>query len=738
MPGEISRNRSPSPPPATIVADRFVRKDWLLAAVLVAAVFLVYQPAWHGGFVWDDDCHVTRPELRSWHGLYRIWFDVGATLQYYPLLHSVFWFEHALWGDATLGYHLVNISFHALAALLAALLLRRLAIPGAYLAAAIFALHPVHVESVAWITEQKNTLSTVFYLAAMLVYLRFDQTRKPAWYTGAVGLFVLALLSKTVTATLPAALLVIFWWQRGRLSWRRDVLPLLPLFVVGAGGGLITAWWELQLNQCVGPEFEFTLVERLLLAGRAVWFHLGKLFWPENLLFVYPRWQIDSRAWWQYLFPLGAAGLLAAGWAIRRRSRAPLAAVLLFGGSLFPVLGFFNLYTFRFFAGGQPLPVPGEFGDRGLRVGRRGNLAQPAATVGAAARLLPLRNPACRAGHADLAGKPDVRRRGNAVSATLARNPDCWMLYNNLAVLLADKGRVDQAIAHYQKALEIKPDYAEAHCNLANTLAGCGQIDAAIVHYRKALEIKPDYSEAHNNLGAVLAGQGQTDEAMIHYRKSLDANPDNAQAHTNLGVILANRGQLDEAVDCYQKALAINPDLAEAHANLANLLARRGRLHDAELHFREARRLAPFNAAVCTGLGMFLQGRGQVEDALACFDESLRLQPNQPQLLNNVAWIRATNPDPKLRDGARAVAAAEFAIKQLPDDVHALDTLAAAYAEATRFPLAIQTAQKALELAVRQNKQDAAESLRAKLALYAAGTPFRDTRSAAAPTPASP
>ncbi len=161
----------------------------------------------------DDRSHIAYPELRSWYGLYRIWFVVGATPQYYPLSETAFWVQHKLWGDAMLGYHLVNIAWHALAALMVALVLRRLAIPGAYLAAAIFALHPVHVESVAWITEQKNTLSAVFYLGAVLAYLRFDQNRGRAWYLAALGLFVLALASKIVTVTLPAALLVIFWWQ---------------------------------------------------------------------------------------------------------------------------------------------------------------------------------------------------------------------------------------------------------------------------------------------------------------------------------------------------------------------------------------------------------------------------------------------------------------------------------------------------------------------------------------------
>ena len=324
------------------------RAAWLAAAVLAVAVFLAYQPCWQGGFLWDDDAHVTAPALRSWQGLWRIWSDVGATVQYYPLLHTAFWLEHRLWGDAVLGYHLLNVALHCLAAFLAWAVLRRLKVPGAPLAAAVFALHPVHVESVAWIAEQKNTLSAVFYLAAMLAYLRFDRSRKVPAYLGAFGLFVLALLTKTVTATLPGALLVVFWWQRGRLSWRRDVLPLVPFLLVGAGMGLITTWWELEHNRCVGPEFHMTWMQRSLLAGRAVWFHAGKLFWPEPLIFIYPRWRLDPAAAWQYAFPLAAVALLAALWALRRRTRGPLAAALFFGGTLFPTLGFFNLYTFRY------------------------------------------------------------------------------------------------------------------------------------------------------------------------------------------------------------------------------------------------------------------------------------------------------------------------------------------------------------------------------------------------------
>ena len=216
--------------------------SWPIYALIAAAALAAYWPALRGGLVWDDPAHITAPALRSLHGLWRIWFSLGATQQYYPLLHSAFWIEHRLWGDAVLGYHLANLAQHAFAACLVVLIVRRLALPGAWLAGMVFALHPVCVEAVAWISEQKSTLSAVFYLSSALVYLRFDRTRRRSSYLWALGLFVLALLTKTVTATLPFALLVIFWWQRGRLDWRRDVRPLLPWMALGAAAGLFTAW----------------------------------------------------------------------------------------------------------------------------------------------------------------------------------------------------------------------------------------------------------------------------------------------------------------------------------------------------------------------------------------------------------------------------------------------------------------------------------------------------------------
>ncbi len=269
------RSRSPRVQPATgpssaaaaAAAGRRERARSVWLGVLVfGATVVAYLPAMKAGFIWNDSDYVTAPGLRSFDGLARIWFEVGATEQYYPLLHSAFWIEHRLWGDAAIGYHLVNILLHATSACLLALILRRLLDHGVgpstsprasasgptaagherrryagveWLAALVFALHPVCVESVAWITEQKNTFSLVFYLGAFLIYLRFDETRRPRHYFSALALFCLSILGKTATVTLPAALLVVFWWRRGRLAWRSDVRPLLPWLVLGAAGSEI-------------------------------------------------------------------------------------------------------------------------------------------------------------------------------------------------------------------------------------------------------------------------------------------------------------------------------------------------------------------------------------------------------------------------------------------------------------------------------------------------------------------
>jgi 4-amino-4-deoxy-L-arabinose transferase-like glycosyltransferase len=318
------------------------------ALVLLVAALAVYWPAMHGTIVWDDEQHITKTALRSLDGLRHIWFDVRATQQYYPLLHSAFWLEAQLFGDETFGYHVVNVLLHVADAGLIVLLVRRLRISGAWLAGFLFVLHPVHVESVAWISELKNTLSLLFYLGAAIIYQGFDEQRRQRDYWLAFALFACALMTKTVTATLPAALLVLFWWKRGKIEWKRDVMPLLPWFLIAAASGLFTAWVERTIIGAEGAEFNLDAIPRLVLAGRVIGFYLWKLVWPAELIFTYPRWTVSSVSWLQWQIAIVPVVIMAILFALRARSRAPLAAALIFVGSLFPVLGFVNVYPFRY------------------------------------------------------------------------------------------------------------------------------------------------------------------------------------------------------------------------------------------------------------------------------------------------------------------------------------------------------------------------------------------------------
>src|SRR5581483_9712806 len=540
------------------------RHDWLPGLFLVAITIIAYQPAWHAGTIWDDDKHITQPELRSPAGLARIWTQPGAAQQYYPLVHSVFWVEYKLWGDAAAGYHWVNILLHSLAALLFLKILRQLKIPGAWLAAALFALHPVEVESVAWISELKNTLSGVFYLSAALAYLGFDRNRNRGNYAAALGLFLLGLMSKTVIASLPAALLVIFWWQRGKLSWKRDVLPLIPFFIAGIGAGLFTAWMERKFIGAEGAEFNFSIIERCLIAGRAFWFYLTKLFWPSDLAFIYPRWHISQAVWWQYLFPMAALLLLAA--LVWKRRRGPLAALLFFGGTLFPAMGFFNVYPFRFSFVADHFQYLASLGFLTLAA------AGITAVNGFFRQRTPFLGPVLCAALLLVLGMLTWKQCGiyadakTLWQADLRLNPDSWIAHNNLGFeLLFKEGQPDEALVQFQKSLEINPLNAEAHINLGNCLSRKGRLDEAIIECRKALEIRPGDPQAHNDLGLCFFALGRMDEAISQYKKALEIRPDYATARFNLGNLFGQQRRMDEAISQYQKALEIWPDFAEAH-----------------------------------------------------------------------------------------------------------------------------------------------------------------------------
>jgi protein O-mannosyl-transferase len=618
----------------------------LPAALLVLAVLLCYQPSMRGGMLWDDDQHITTRTLQSVDGLRRIWFDIGTTQQYYPVVYTAFWMQHRLWGDATLGYHVVSALLHTGAALLLVLILTRLSIPGAWLAATLFALHPVHVESVAWMTELKNTLSGVFYLAAMLAYLRFDAHRRPAAYALSMVLFVLALFSKTVTATLPLALLVVFWWRRGTLSWRRDALPLVPFVVAGAAGGLATAWIEQVLLGARGAEFDFSVVERTLIAGRVFWFYLAKLAWPTNLIFIYPRWEVSGQLLWPYLYPVGAAALLAAAWFARGRTRGPLAALLLFGGTLFPVLGFLNVYPFRFsfvadhfqyLASLVPIVL---FSSSVVALGVRFGLGR-AQTTGVVAVAL-----GCVLAPLTWAQSHQYVDAETLYRSTLRSNPSCWLAHINLGILMASDRPVD-AEASFREALRLKADLPEAHYNIGSILHRRGQLDQAERSYREAIRLSPTLAEAQNNLGDVLRRTGRVDEAIRAGETAVRLAPGSSESRYTLGMSLREAGRLDDAITQFREAVRLGLEGAELQYHLAASLHQAGRAGESLPYYEEALRLRPGYPEAHANLGAALDGLGRADEAVAHYREAIRLKPDYADAyyyLGN-AMMRADRPE---------------------------------------------------------------------------------------------
>jgi tetratricopeptide (TPR) repeat protein len=659
------------------------RHDWLLGFLLVVITLMAYQPVWHAGFIWDDDEFLTdnpvikSVDFKSADCLQRLWFT-ASTPDYYPMTFSLWWLESRLWANHPLGYHLVNVLLHACSAVLLWRVLLRLKIPGALLAAALLALHPVNVESVAWISEGKNTLSMLFYVGALLCWLKFEDSGRGRWYGLALGAFALALFSKSAVAPLPVVLLGIAWWRRGRVGWK-EVRRAAPFFVMAAAVCWVTVWFH--YHRAMGNEVVRTdgFWSRLAGAGWAVWFYLYKAVLPLHLAFVYPRWQINARNVLSYI-PLA---LLAAAFVLCWRCRRGWGKGLFFGLAYFvvmllPVLGFLNIYFMRY----------SLVADHWEYFAIIGPIALAAAVI---------RKPVVAVALLLALGALTWKQCGMYANdetlwqTTFRLNPNCWLAQGNLGHNYAQQGQLDQAIAHCQKALQIKPDYAEAQNDLGNILRQKGKVDEAITHYQIALQIKPDYVDARNNLGTALQQKGRMDEAIIQFQLALQIGPGFAYAHFNLGTALYQEGRVDEAITEFQKALQILPDNASFHFNFAMALLRKGR----------------------------------VGEAIAQLELALQIEPANMEAQNNLAWLLATCPQPSLRNGDKALQLARQA-NELSGGKNPviLGTLAAAFAEAGRFSEAVETAQRALRLAEAQSNTGLTGALQSEMQLYQAGRPF--------------
>lgn len=569
---------------------------WRPAAAILVITVLAYLPALTSGFVWDDDAYITANQaVRSPGGLGPIWFDLRATPQYYPLAFTTFWVEHQIWGLNPLGYHVVNILLQATVAILLWLVLARLKVPASWLAAAIFAVHPVHVESVAWITERKNVLSGVFSLLCMLSWLawmQFDNTAKdarkhPLNYWGALVLFAEALLSKTAVAPLPVAMLILIWWKKKRVTFR-DVVHVVPFVLLAVAAALITVHVEhtYTTHEGEGADWSYGFIERVLIAGRALWFYAGKLLWPMPITFVYPRWNVDSGAWWQYLYPLGAAGIVLAMFAARSRlGRGPATAIAVFVIMAGPVLGLISIYYMRYSLVSDHFQYLPSMSLIALLVAIADGVIQKLWT------WLGTSRPTVQLRHLQLVLGVGVLLALSAKSFhdcgkfhdmetlwrdTLADNPTAWIAHNNLGTLLKDRGDSNGAIEHLTQAVRLKPDHARAHLNLASAYINRQQYEQAAAHLEIALRYLPRDGQAHLNLANSLANLKQPGLAEQHFKEALRLlPPDDPIPPYNYALMLLEGGRTAEAEEQLRLALRAKPNWNAAKEVLQQILATR-------------------------------------------------------------------------------------------------------------------------------------------------------------------
>lgn len=617
------------------------------AALLIALTVAAYLPALRAGFIWDDDFHVTANEpLKSVSGLWTIWTSPTSIPQYYPLVHSLFWLEYRFWGASPAGYHLVNVLLHALTAILVWKALARLSVPGAWLAGAVFALHPVHVESVAWITERKNVLSGVLYLAAFLCFLRYHaldapdgagvraayagadrdkgdgaaapRARDPRAYALGCVLFLLALLSKTVAFSLPGAVLLVVWWKRGRISWR-DAAPQIPLLLVGGAFGFMTSWLEKHHVGAQGAEWSLTAGGRVLVAGRALWFYAGKLIWPSPLVFVYPRWSMEGAGLAAFLFPAAFVAVVLALVALSGRiGRGPAAAILFFAGTLVPALGFVDVYPMRYAYVADHYQYLASVGLIALACGLGAwSLARPPLAGSAPAGAGALLAAAILAGLGILTwSRCGAYRDAETLwRDTIAKNPTAWMAHDNLGLVLVARGETDAGIAEYRAALAIRPDEPTVRSNLGIALAQKGQYADAMKEFRRALEIQPDLYDVRYNLGTALLHSGDDAGAAAAFEEVVRGVPSYAQAHNNLAMVLRRMGRDDEAIAHYRAALRINPRLSAAAFNLAAALDSAGRLEEAAAAYASFLKLEPRDAEAESRYADVLTDLGRTDEA---------------------------------------------------------------------------------------------------------------------------
>src|SRR5262245_32545618 len=615
----------PSTPTGSVseASAKFWWRSLGAAFLLCALTAVAYWPSLHGDFILDDDILLTSNDLiKNPGGLHQIWFTTAPT-DYWPVTNTSLWLEWRLWGMNPTGYHATNLVLHIVSALLIWQILRRLQIPGAFLGALLFAIHPLCVESVAWIAQRKNTLSMLFFLIAIYAWLKSekiarepivdisaelnrsptsDQTPKRtcfsprAWYWLSFLAFIAAMLSKGSVAILPLFLLVLCWWQEDRIT-RGDLRRTAPFFAAALALTFVNIWFQTHGSGI--PIRTATFWQRLTGAAAAIWFYLYKSIIPVDLTFIYPNWQVESDQWHWWLPLLAVAAVTAALYWLRRNRwfRPVFCAWMAFCIALAPAVGFADVGFMKF----------SLVADRYTYIA----LIAPMALIAAACTLWYRQ----ATGLLRLAAAIVIAflistrtyltwHRGTLFSdpitlyqATLAKNPNSWLLHNNLGSAYSSFGWFEAAIDEYQLALDAeRPDDARIRYNYGNALAGLGRYPEAIEQYRMALQIKPDDARSHNNLGSALHNSQQFEAAEKAFRTALKLQPFFPEANANLGTVLLDEGRAAEAVGYFLQAVQQRPSYSKAWYRLADAYLQTGESKKALLAARRALALAESQA----------------------------------------------------------------------------------------------------------------------------------------------
>ena len=622
---------------------------WAVSLGLVALALVAHSRSVTNGFIWDDDYYVTQNgALHTLAGLRAIWADPSATPQYYPLVHTTYWLEYHLWGLEPAGYHAVNVLLHAGSTLLVYQVFRRLGLATAGLAAALFAAHPLGVESVGWITERKNTLSLFFALLAMLAWLEYrfparDGEMKGGWLGAAVTLFTLGLLSKTVVSMLVPTLLVVSWWKTGTLT-RRDLMGVAPFMLIGVPLAATTVWLEKASVFNDGPGLGLTGLDRVLIAGRAIWFYAAKLVWPHPLAFFYPRWEVDPRQPWQWAFPV--AGLIAAAVAVwlARHRRGPLAVLACFAAALFPALGFIDVYPFRYSF------VADHFAYHAMPAGMT---AVAAGLLAASARL---RQPAIGPVVAILLAGMSWSRTAvfkdldTLYTDTLAKNPTCSAAANNLGFLRLREGRTDEAIELLIRAADTAP-FPDMRSRPLVTLARAYlKLDDPERAYQAASAARAadDSAFARSVFARACARTGRLAETETVIADLPAEEARSPSVRLVLGELALQRREPSQAATHFQATIAESADdvRAEVATEVIVLYVSHGYVNEAVAMLGTLALPPPVAARGWMNVGIAHARNGAFDEAVTCFQTAAGFDPASAEIRQLLDRARAAAQSP--------------------------------------------------------------------------------------------